>query len=190
MQYFIRHMSIDADSVKTEKGKEHVEGHLLHFISLCTLSILYECVFVWRSAGLLWFRSSPPTVTLTDKEDGKSNEEEEDVWHHIERVQETAVVQNPSVHVVGHRVILAPTECQGHGGTGTLQETGRRTRGEDQREKERRGERQRDLEEKLSVHVVYSKGKTDGSSVDPSNSQSDLLPAPSQIKRPNIRSSD
>lgn len=91
---------------------------------------------------MVWFRSSPPTVALTNKEDGKGDEEEEDMWHHIERVQETAVVQHPSVHVVGHRVILAPTERQGHGGTGTLQGIGRRTRGEDQREREK-GETER-----------------------------------------------
>lgn len=57
---------------------------------------------------------------LTDEEDGECDEEEEDMRHEVERVQETAVVQNPPVHIVGTRVILAPTERQGHGGTGTL----------------------------------------------------------------------
>lgn len=65
--------------------------------------------------------------TLTDEEDGEGDEEEKDVWHHIEGVQEAAVVQNPRVHVVGHRVILVPTERQGHGGAGTLR--GRPSRG-------------------------------------------------------------
>lgn len=42
------------------------------------------------------------------------------MWHHIDGVQEATVVKHPRVHVVGHRVILVPTERQGHGGAGTL----------------------------------------------------------------------
>ena len=65
------------------------------------------------------------------------------MWHHVERIQETAVVQNPPVHIVCHRVILVPTERQGHGGTGTPRGTGRWRRkrkrgggGEDHRQEE------------------------------------------------------
>lgn len=47
------------------------------------------------------------------------------MWHHVEGIQEAAVVQDPRVHVVGHRVILVPTERQGHGGAGTLPGGGR-----------------------------------------------------------------
>lgn len=79
--------------------------------------------------------------TLTDEEDGKGDEEQEHMWHHVEGVQETAVVENPPVHVVGHRVILVPTERQGHGGTGTLQGTGRRKRKKGRRTRRRRRQR-------------------------------------------------
>ncbi|TNN59790.1 hypothetical protein EYF80_029975 [Liparis tanakae] len=79
---------------------------------------------------------SPLPWTLTDEEDGEGDEEEEDMWHHIERVKETAVIQNPAVHVVGHRVILVPTESQGHGGTGTLLGTHQKKR---RKKRRRRG---------------------------------------------------
>lgn len=76
-------------------------------------------------------------ATLTDEEDGERDEEEEDMWHHVERVEEAAVVQDPAVHVVGRRVVLVPTECQGHGGTGTLRrKPGRRTIEEEEEDKE------------------------------------------------------
>lgn len=77
------------------------------------------------------------------------------MWHHVERVQETAIVQNPPVHVVGHRVILVPTERQGHGGTGTLRGTGRRRR------RRRTGDREREVRDTenfnqgLLEHVVF-----------------------------------
>ena len=44
--------------------------------------------------------------------------------HHVERVQEAAVVEDPSVHVVRHRVVLHPAERQGHVGARTLQAGG------------------------------------------------------------------
>lgn len=81
------------------------------------------------------------------------------MWHHIERVQETSVVQNPPVHIVGHRVILVPTKCQGHGGTGTLQGTGRRKRG--RRRTRERGETDRFKREALRACRLFN-GKTDG----------------------------
>lgn len=57
------------------------------------------------------------------------------MWHHIERVEEAAVVQDPTVHVVGRRVILVPAECQGHGGTGTLRrKPGQTTSGDEEEE--------------------------------------------------------
>lgn len=95
-------------------------------------------------------------ATLTDEEDGKGDEEEEDMWHHIERIQETAVVQNPPIHVVRHWVILVPAERQGHGGTGTLQGTGRR------KMRRRRGRRtrdrgERDLTEALRACCVFKR---------------------------------
>lgn len=58
------------------------------------------------------------------------------MWHHIERVEEAAVVQDPTVHVVGGRVILVSTECQGHGGTGTLQRKPSQTTNEEEEEEE------------------------------------------------------
>ena len=44
--------------------------------------------------------------------------------HHVERVQEADVVEDPSVHVVRHRVVLHPAERQGHVGARTLQAGG------------------------------------------------------------------
>lgn len=61
---------------------------------------------------------------LTDKEDGEGDEEQEDVGHHGERVQEAAVVEHAPVHVVGARAIVIATECEGHGGTQTLWRSG------------------------------------------------------------------
>lgn len=42
------------------------------------------------------FRIKP----LTDEEDGKSAEEQEDVWHKPQSVQETAVIQKPIIHLI------------------------------------------------------------------------------------------
>lgn len=87
-------------------------------------------------------------VTLTDEEDGEGNEEQEDVRHHVERVQEAAVVENAAVHVVRQRVVLVPTERQGHVGTGTLRggnspQERRRKKGEKEEEEDnkKKGER-------------------------------------------------
>lgn len=52
------------------------------------------------------------------------------------------------------------------------------------------GQRQKDLKERLSEHVLLSKGILKASQADLGNSQSDLLPAPSQNQLPNIRSSE
>lgn len=46
----------------------------------------------------------PPSVAaraLTDEEDGKGDEEQEDMWHHVERVHEAAVVEDTLVYPVG-----------------------------------------------------------------------------------------
>lgn len=64
-------------------------------VSVCDMCSAGRCG-VRRGRGV----HSP--ATLTDEKDGKRDEEEEDVWHHVERIQETAVVQNPTVHIVGH----------------------------------------------------------------------------------------
>lgn len=93
------------------------------------------CVFVCERVGKGGVACDFTSQTLTDEEDGEGDEEEKDVWHHIEGVQEAAVVQNPRVHVVGHRVILVPTERQGHGGAGTLR--GRPSRGRGRRKTSR-----------------------------------------------------
>jgi len=54
----------------------------------------------------------------SDEEDGESDEEQEDVRHHVERVHEATVVEDALVHPVGGRVVLAAAEGQGHGGAG------------------------------------------------------------------------
>lgn len=87
-----------------------------------------------------WKGGSHFTLTLTDEEDGEGDEEDKNMWDHIERIQETAVVQNPSIHVVGHRVILVSTECQGHGGTGTLPGTGGKGGGGEEEDEGRTGD--------------------------------------------------
>lgn len=91
--------------------------------------------------------------TLTDEEDGEGDEEEKDMWHHIEGVQEAAIVQDPRVHVVGHRVVLVPTESQGHGGAGTLPggNVQKRKRKEEDDQTQRETER---LKRRLSEHLV------------------------------------
>ena len=104
-----------ADGEKTERGRWRTCSS-----SEDKCACVCVCVCVKRCEDL--------PETLTDEEDGKGDEEQEHMWHHVEGIQETAVVQNPPVHVVGHRVILVPTERQGHGGTWTLQGTGRRKR--------------------------------------------------------------
>ena len=62
--------------------------------------------------------SSAAPRALTDEEDGESDEEQEDVRHHVERVHEATVVEDALVHPVGGRVVLAAAEGQGHGGAG------------------------------------------------------------------------
>lgn len=62
-------------------------------------------------------RASPRA--LTDEEDGESDEEQEDVRHHVERVHEATIVEDALVHPVGGRVVLAAAEGQGHGGAGS-----------------------------------------------------------------------
>ncbi len=64
--------------------------------------------------------SSHLSLTLTDEEDRKSDEEQEDVRHHRESIQEAAIVEDTSVHVVRGRVVVIATESQGHGGIGSL----------------------------------------------------------------------
>lgn len=93
---------------------------------------LSEHVWKSRQVKLCSEKEDLTSLTLTDEEDGEGDEEDKNMWDHIERIQETAVVQNPSIHVVGHRVILVSTECQGHGGTGTLPGTGGGGGGEDE----------------------------------------------------------
>ena len=88
---------------------------------------------------------NPIAGTLTDEEDGEGDEEDEDVRHHIERVQEAAVVQDTSVHVVRKRVVLDPAERQGHVGARTLRAGGKPAG--------RRGETGRQTGE-FSEHVV------------------------------------
>lgn len=83
-------------------------------------------------------------VTLTDEEDGEGDEEQEDVRHHVERVQEAAVVENAAVHVVRQRVVLVPTERQGHVGTGTL----RRNSPQERRRKKGKKRRRRTTRKK------------------------------------------
>lgn len=81
------------------------------------------------------------------------------MWHHIEGVQEAAVVQNTRVHVVGHRVILVPTERQGHGGAGTLRSRGDRPEEEERKEADDQRQRETEgLQQRLSEHLaVFTK---------------------------------
>lgn len=80
-------------------------------------------------------------VTLTDEEDGEGDEEQEDVRHHVERVQEAAVVENAAVHVVRQRVVLVSTERQGHGGTVTLRRNPTQEQEEEEREEKEKNEK-------------------------------------------------
>lgn len=86
-------------------------------------------------------------ATLTNEEDGERDEEEEDMWHHVERVEEAAVVQDAAVHVVGRRVVLVPAECQGHGRTGTL--PGQTASEKEEEERQRREESKQTLSEQI-----------------------------------------
>lgn len=81
---------------------------------------------------------------LTNEEDGESDEEQEDVRHHVERIQEAAVVEDATVHVVRQRVVLVPTERQGHVGTGTL----RRNSPQERRRKKGKKRRRRTTRKK------------------------------------------
>lgn len=85
------------------------------------------CVLNERSVqdSAVWKGCPHLPEALTNEEDGKGDEEQKNMWDHIESIKEAAVVQNAPVHVVGWRVILIPTERQGHGGTGTLQANSR-----------------------------------------------------------------
>lgn len=143
--------------------------------------ILVLCVVCAGMCGVLrgWGPHLP--ATLTDEEDGKGDKEEEDVWHHIERIQETAVVQNPSVYIVGHRVILVATERQGHGGAGTLNGTGQRKRS--------RWRQRRDREVLIRGSQSMSRFQK-GLLVIPQIDFWDFRLAPSWIKLPIIGSSE
>ena len=86
---------------------------------------------------------------LTDEEDREGDEEQEDVGHHVERVQEAAVVEDASVHIV-RRAVLVPAERQRHGGTRTLSTA---TRKQEDKERESQGERREERGEMLPEHV-------------------------------------
>lgn len=60
------------------------------------------------------------SLTLTDEEDRKGDEEQEDVRYYCEGVQEAAVVEDTGIHIVSGRVVVVAAECQGHGGIGSL----------------------------------------------------------------------
>lgn len=99
------------------------------------------------------------------------------MWDHVECIEEAAVVENAPVHIVGRRVVLTPTESQGHGGSGALSggnaeekrwRKRRRKRGRPETE-ERRGEFKADA---FRACCLF-KGNT--ASSDPANSQRDLL---------------
>lgn len=87
-------------------------------------------------------------MTLTDEEYGKGDEEQEDVWHQREGVQEAAVVEDAGVHVVRGRVVFVAAERQGHAGVWSL-------RGSDRR-KTKTGEKQK---ETLSEHNLSPEQK-------------------------------
>lgn len=78
---------------------------------------------------------------LTNEEDGESDEEQEDVRHHVERIQEAAVVEDATVHVVRQRVVLVSTERQGHGGTVTLRRNPTQEQEEEEREEKEKNEK-------------------------------------------------
>lgn len=130
---------------------------------------------VWGGEGSDGGRGVHSPATLTDEEDGECDEEEEDVRHHVERVEEAAVVQDPGVHVVGRRVILAPAECQGHGGTGTLPRTPGQTASEEEEEEEdEKRQRREESKQMLSEHIQPLGGPTLPSTVE----YPDRTPAP------------
>lgn len=167
------------------EDEENAEAHILvelcwHIICVCVCVYLCLVVCVWRSCG------PHHPATLTDEEDGEGDEQEKDMWHHIERVQETAVVQNPPVHIVRHWVILIPAERQGHGGTGALLETGRRKMRR-RRSGRRPGDRgERDLKRGSQSMLCFQKECWWQLAIDPGDFQSDLHAVPFQIQLPNI----
>lgn len=72
--------------------------------------------------------------TLTNKEDGEGDEEQEDMGHHSEGIKKASIVEHATIHIVGDGVVLTATEGQGHGAAWALQkqqrkERERRTRG-------------------------------------------------------------
>ena len=78
------------------------DAGILQLVRLSTSryrNIFALCVCVCK---LIYSPPTPMAGTLTDEEDGEGDEEDEDMGHHIECVQETAVVEDPSVHVVRH----------------------------------------------------------------------------------------
>lgn len=57
---------------------------LTHVLSMCVVGVS-DCEYPLQAR-------TPPPVTLTDEEDRKGDEEQKYVGHHIERVQEAAIV--------------------------------------------------------------------------------------------------
>ena len=50
----------------------------------------------------------------TDEEDGEGDEEQEDMGHKVQGVDEAAIVEHTSIHAVRVIHLVNPTEWQGH----------------------------------------------------------------------------
>lgn len=66
--------------------------------------------------------------TLTNEEDGKGDEKQEDMGHNSEGIKKASIVEHATIHIVGNRVVLTATEGQGHGGAWALREQQRKER--------------------------------------------------------------
>lgn len=79
---------------------------------------------------------------LTNEEDGKGDEEQEDMGHHSKGIKKTSIIKHSAVHIVGDGVVLVTTEGQGHGGAWALPEQQRKREGEKKQRKRgrRKGE--------------------------------------------------